>query len=148
MHKRDEELVFRFFNEIGIIAQLSSTMFERALPNGLTVSQFGVLNWFATVDDEATPGRLAKAFQVTPGAMTNTLRKLKDKRLVTVETDASSARRKLVRITPEGEAMRARALGSAQPLFERFSAEFGTDDLAQHVARLAVVRQYLDEHRD
>ena len=144
---RDQELVFRFFNEVGIIAQLSSTLFERALPDRLTMSQFSVLNWFARVDDEATPGRLAKAFQVTPGAITNTLGKLKAKHLITVEADAHSARRKIVRITAEGEAARTRALSSAEPVFAQFGAAFDAGNLARQVEGLAAVRQYLDEHR-
>ena len=50
---------YRFFNEIGIIAQLSSNQMQRSLPHALNQSQFSVLNWFVRVDDEATPGRLA-----------------------------------------------------------------------------------------
>jgi len=78
---RDDETasLFSFFNEIGIIAQLASNLFAQSLPGGLTQSQFSVLNWFARVDSEATPKRLATAFQVTPGAMTNTLKKLAEK---------------------------------------------------------------------
>lgn len=147
MRKAEQELVFRFFNEVGIISQLASTLFERTLPDGLTMSQFSVLNWFKRVDDEATPGRLAAAFQVTPGAMTNTLSKLKGKGFVSVETDAASARRKIVRMTREGEAVRAAALRAARPLFEQFGGEFEPADLRRQVAELEAVRRYLDEHR-
>jgi DNA-binding MarR family transcriptional regulator len=52
---------------------------QQNLPAGLTVSQFSVLNWFIRVDNVATPGRLSTAFQVTKGAMTNTLKKLHEK---------------------------------------------------------------------
>ncbi|MFL2838842.1 MAG: MarR family winged helix-turn-helix transcriptional regulator [Pseudohongiellaceae bacterium] len=98
MAKTNEDMgmeIFGFFTEVSIIAQLSISLFERHLPEGLTHSQFGVLNWFHRVDDEAaTPGRLAAAFQVTPGAMTNTLKRLGAKALIKVEPDASSGRRK------------------------------------------------------
>ena len=40
----NDDLVFTFFNEINIIAQLSSNAFDRALPIGLSQSQFSVLN--------------------------------------------------------------------------------------------------------
>ena len=73
----DLQIAYGFFNEIGIIGQLSSNQMQRAMPHDLTQSQFSVLNWFVRVDTQATPGRLAKAFQVTKGAMTNTLHKLK-----------------------------------------------------------------------
>ena len=65
-----ESPLFAYFNEIGIIAQLSSAQFEKTLPARLNNSQFSVLNWFRRVDSQATPGRLATAFQVTAGAMT------------------------------------------------------------------------------
>lgn len=35
--------VFAFFNEVGIIQQLSRALFEARLPDGLTVPHFSVL---------------------------------------------------------------------------------------------------------
>ena len=58
--RRSLATAFEFFNEIGIIAQLSSNQMQRTMPHGLTQSQFSVLNWFVRVDDQATPGRLAR----------------------------------------------------------------------------------------
>ena len=51
-----EPSLFSYFNEIGIIAQLSGNLFERNMPGGLTNSQFSVLNWFVRVDDVARLG--------------------------------------------------------------------------------------------
>ena len=68
--------VFRLFNEIGIISQLSGTILARVLPHGLSMAQFGVLNNFVRLGGERTPAGLAEAFQVTRGAMTNTLTRL------------------------------------------------------------------------
>ena len=70
--KPEPELLFTLFNEIGIGNQLSSTRFERALPKGLTTSQFSVLNNFVRLGGTRSPKQLANAFQVTKGAMTNT----------------------------------------------------------------------------
>jgi hypothetical protein len=42
----EDPLAFRVFNEIGIIEQLSRNLFERVLPDGLTLPQFTVLNHF------------------------------------------------------------------------------------------------------
>jgi DNA-binding MarR family transcriptional regulator len=138
---------FAFFNEIGIISQLSSALFERNLPAGLTNSQFSVLNWFLRVDTEATPGRLATAFQVTAGAMTNTLKKLEAKELVKIEPDASSGRKKRVTITAKGEAMREQAIASAAPFFEEFAREFPVAKLEKQLEDLKQIRQYLDKRR-
>src|SRR3712207_5255456 len=59
-HRADQDpLAFRVFNEIGIIEQLSRTMFERVMPDGLTVPQFSVLNHFVRLGGERSPAQLA-----------------------------------------------------------------------------------------
>ena len=115
------ELVFRLFNEIGIIAQLSTTRFERSLPYGMSRPQFSILNWFCRVDDQASPGRLAQAMEVTKGAITNSLKKLEAKGFITVTPDENSGRQKVVRLTPEGQRARNEAIISATTAFEQLS---------------------------
>ena len=141
-------LAFEFFTEIGIISQLSSNYLQRHMPHGLTQSQFGVLNWFVRVDDEATPGRLAKAFQVTGGAMTNTLSKLAAKGFVTIEPDPESGRRKIVRMTKSGRAARDAAIASVSTGLMDFLAAFPSDRLKRALPLLRTVRGWLDEERD
>lgn len=141
------QLAFALFNEINIIAQLSANLMERALPHGLTLSQFSVLNWFVRVDDLATPGRLSRAFQVSKGAMTNTLARLVEKKFVTVVGDPDSGRRKLVRITPVGRQARALAIESLFPELERFLTEFGPAAVRTQLPALQRIRRYLDELR-
>ena len=67
------KLVFQFFNEVGIIQQLSATLFNKRLPEGLHVSHFSVLNHMVRLGDGKTPLALANAFQVTKATMTHTL---------------------------------------------------------------------------
>ena len=141
------EELFSFFNEINIIAQLSNKLFEQNLPNGLTPSQFNVLNWFIRVDDQATPGRLARAFQVTGGAMTNTLGKLQTKGLVKVRPDETSGRRKIVTITKKGQATREAAIASVGPVLAKFAEEFDVTGIKRQMNSLSEIRAYLDEHR-
>ena len=69
-------VIFHVFNEIGIIEQLARNVFEQVLPDGLKVSQFSILNHFVRLGDDKNPVDLARAFQVTKGAMTNTLQRL------------------------------------------------------------------------
>ena len=107
-----EALAFEFFNEVGIISQLSSTRMQRVLPHGMTQSQFSVLNWFVRVDTQASPTRLANAFQVTKGAMTNTLGKLEEKGFVAIAPDPASGRSKIVTLTPAGRAARDAAIAA------------------------------------
>lgn len=144
---QDTALMFAFFNEINIIAQLSSNRFERVLPEGLTLSQFSVLNWFVRVDDEATPGRLAKAFMVTRGAMTNTLGKLEAKGLVRVEPDPSSRRQKRVTLTPAGGQVREAAIRASGPMLEACVRDLPMARMESVLEVLQEVRRYLDAER-
>jgi DNA-binding MarR family transcriptional regulator len=139
--------VFTYFNEIGIISQLSAGLFEQYLPEGLTQSQFSVLNWFVRVDVEATPGRLARAFQVTGGAMTNTLKKLESKGLIKVEPDKNSGRKKRVTMTRKGSQVRDKAIKAVAPLLREFAERFPVEKLRRQTRQLAEVRQYMDEYR-
>lgn len=144
----EAELVFRYFNEIGIISQLSSKMFESALPDGLTNAQFSVLNWFIRVDDEATPGRLATAFQVTAGAMTNTLKKLESKQLIKISPDPTSGRKKKVVITAKGRRCREHAIAAAAPLMRELTETLDFKELSSQLPALERLREYLDRQRD
>ena len=141
------ELTFKFFNEIGIINQLASNAFESCLPDGLTVSQFSVLNWFIRVDNEATPGRLATAFMVTKGAMTNTLKRLEDKGFIQVRPDEQSGRRKLVTMTPAGASARAAAILAVEPLLKDVLKQFNSVELSASMPFLEQVRAFLDQRR-
>jgi DNA-binding MarR family transcriptional regulator len=143
----DHELLFTYFNELNIVSQLSTGLFERNLVEGLTSSQFSVLNWFIRVDDVATPGRLATAFQVTRGAMTNTLKKLVGKGFISVEPDATSGRRKIVKLTLEGRKARDEAMKSVYPLLDEFSKAFDLDEIKQQIAAIERIRRYLDDYR-
>ena len=140
-------MLFTFFNELNIISQLSNSMLERNLPDGLTASQFSVLNWFVRVDNVATPGRLSTAFQVTKGAMTNTLKKLREKQLVTVEPDRASGRRKIVRMTRRGRKVRDTAITATYPLLAEFAQVFDIMEIKHQLIAIQKVRMYLDERR-
>ncbi|MEZ5560035.1 MAG: MarR family transcriptional regulator [Pseudomonadales bacterium] len=142
------EDAFRLFNEINIVAQLSSNEMARRLPHDLTPSQFSVLNWFVRVDDVATPGRLARAFQVSKGAMTNTLGKLQQKGFITVTPDPGSGRRKLVRMTTTGRRARAAAIAGLGPVLDEFLPRIRPDDLRQLLRHLEAIRRYLDQRRE
>ncbi len=142
-----EATLFTYFNEIGIIAQLSIALFDRNLPLGLNNSQFSVLNWFSRVDTQASPGRLATAFQVTPGAMTNTLKKLESKGLIKVAPDELSGRKKKVTITSKGEKARKQAIAASAGLFQEFAENCPQENIELQIEQLQKVREYLDQRR-
>ena len=143
----EDPLAFRFFTEIGIIEQLATNRLERGLPDGLKKSQFAVLNHLARLGGEWSPARLASAFQVTKGAMTNTLRRLEKRGLVDVKADPSDGRAKLVTITDAGHDMRTQCVHSISPLFAGLSRQLSDNDLAYTLPILEKVRKVLDSHR-
>lgn len=140
--------LFTLFNEIGIISQLSSNAFERAMPDGMTLSQFTVLNWFTRVDQVASPGRLASALMVSKGAMTNTLKKLAQKQFVEVVVDSNNGREKRVSLTAQGVEQHARCLQSASQLMHSVSSNVDLADLDEQISQLQLIRKFLDEHRN
>lgn len=139
--------IFRFFNELGIIEQLSTTHLERELPGGLTKAQFGVLNHMVRLGKQESPAELASAFQVSRPTMTNTIQKLEAKGYVEVVAHPSDGRSKIVLITEPGIAIRGEALLALAPLFEQIGSALGVKDFAGAVPFLERVRIYLDENR-
>ena len=141
------EAYFRFFTEIGIINQLVGTRAERFLPFGLTMSQFGVLNHFVRGLPPKSPLDLARAFQVTKGAMTNTVHQLETKGFVEVKPHETDGRSKIVSISEAGRAAHKEAQMALGSAFADFAAEFAPEDVAHLIPGLEKVRIWLDDNR-
>lgn len=144
----DDPAVFAFFNEIGIIAQLSQALLERALPDGLKLSHFGVLNHFARLGGEWNPARLARAFQVTKGAMTNTLQRLEARGLIEVVPDPNDGRGKLARITEKGLEVRNQAVKALMPAMRKLESDIDREIFRGALPFLQSLRAYLDQARE
>ncbi len=138
---------FRFFNEVGIINQLSSTKAERVMPHGLTMSQFGVLNHFMRGLPPKSPQDLAAAFQVTKGAMTNTLKQLDSKGFVNIIPSETDGRSKIVSISERGRAAHVDAQAALAEVFQDFVAHFSFEDVNSLIPGLEKIRIWLDENR-
>ena len=138
---------FQLFNEIGIIHQLSSTVFSRVLPAPLSLAGFTVLNHLERLPGDWGPARLARAFQVTKGAMTNTIQRLEAAGLVVLENDGADGRQKFVRITPEGRAKRREALARLAPSLSKIDAALAADDARAMMPTLVTLRTWLDANR-
>ena len=106
MAEKIEDIAIALFSELLIADQLARSLLTKALPKGMELSQFSVLNHLAGVGEERTPAQLAKSFHVTRGAMTNTLGKLEWAGHVHIRPDWDDARRKFVAISPAGRAAR------------------------------------------
>lgn len=141
--------IFEFFNEIGIIDQLSGAMLDAALPKGMTRAQFSVLNHFVRLQlDDESPARLANAFQVTRATMTSTLARMERNGLVMIRPDPDDGRAKRVALTEEGRAMRQRCIAALAPAGERLGALLPAAEVADLLPRLRAIRILLDADRD
>ncbi len=140
-------LQFRILNEIGIIAQLSQTAFERAMPSGMTLSQFTVLNHFVRLGGTRSPAELASAFQVTRATMTSTLQRLESKGFVALAPDPEDGRGKRVSLTDEGRAMRDQCIAALEPGLKRLAAMGFGERSEPLLDGLVSLRQQLDAAR-
>lgn len=144
----NDPAVFRVLNEIGIIAQLARTTLERATPETISGAGFHVLNHLARLPGDWTPARLARAFQVTKGAMTNTLQRLEGEGLVCVAADAEDGRVKRVTITKAGLRARDATLRRLTPEMTALADGLPKSLFAELLPRLAQLRAALDAARD
>lgn len=135
------------FTEIGIIHQLVTARLERSLPDGMSAAQFGVLTHFCRRGGVETPARLARAFQVTKGAMTNTIQRLEAQGFVQVVPDEADGRRKLVSLTPEGAAAYERAIAALRPYYFDLREAFTDTEFEAAIPFLKALRIWLDENR-
>ena len=127
MSERNEDIAVTLFGELFMADQLARNRVSKALPRGMELSHFSVLNHLARVQEERTPAQLARAFHVTRGAMTNTLAKLEWAGHVHIRPDWDDARQKFVAISPSGRAARDAAVQSVAPLIADVVTALGAD---------------------
>ena len=142
-------IAYTFFNEVAIIDQLGRNRFERVLPDGLSIAGFSLLNHFVRLNKtHDTPSHLAKAFQVTKGAMTNTIHRLEALGLVTIVADHNDGRGKLVSITYAGTAARHDAIARLAPSLQQLSGLIDPKELQALIPTLMKIRAILDANRE
>lgn len=140
-----EALAASLFSEVFIADQLAREMVSRALPKGMRISHFSVLNLLAHLNVERTPAELADAFHVTRGAMTNTLSRLEWAGHVHIRPDWDDARRKFVAISPAGRAARDVALAALMPRITEVVRDVGADRIRATLPVLRMLRKRLEE---
>jgi len=133
-----QDLSISLLGEIFTVDQLARNRLSKALPKGMELSHFAVLNHLSNLHDERTPAQLAKSFHVTKGAMTNTLAKLEAAGHIHIRPDWDDARRKLVTVSPSGRAARDGALQAITPVIEETVTFIGGDKVR---AILPVLRE-------
>ncbi len=143
----DDTLIFAFFNEIGIVSQLSQAFLNRHLPDGLHSSHFATLNHLYRVGEGTTPLAIANAMQVTKATMTHTLSVLEKRALVEIRANPRDGRSKTVFLTPAGRAFRLAAIGDVTAALATVSSLFDRAELEASLPALQRVRKILDAER-
>lgn len=140
-----DPLAIALFSEMSAADQLAKSRFSRALPDGMELSHFTVLNHFSGVGGEKTPAQLARIFNVTKGAMTNTLSKLSNAGYVHIRPDWDDARRKFVSISPAGKAARDEAVRAISPVFDDVMENLGPEKIRAILPILRELRVFLSK---
>ncbi len=125
--------------------QLARNVLSRALPKGMELSHFSVLNHLAHIQEERTPAQLAQAFHVTRGAMTNTLSKLELAGYIHIRPDWDDARRKQVHISPSGVRARDVAISAVSPIIRDLLDDVGAEQVKSLMPVLRALRSKLAE---
>ncbi|MDG2453316.1 MAG: MarR family transcriptional regulator [Paracoccaceae bacterium] len=145
MSDANDTLSRSLFSEILMTDQLARSAVTKALPKGMELSHFIVLNHLAGLAQERTPAQLAKSFHLTRGAMTNTLSKLEWQGHVHIRPDWDDARRKLVTISPSGVQARNTALAAITPVISDVVDAVGAEKVRAALPVMRELRRRLSE---
>ncbi|EET47334.1 MarR family winged helix-turn-helix transcriptional regulator [Thalassobium sp. R2A62] len=145
MSDENDTLSRSLFSEILMTDQLARSALTKALPKGMELSHFIVLNHLAGLAQERTPAQLAKSFHLTRGAMTNTLSKLEWQGHVHIRPDWDDARRKLVTISPSGVQARNTALAAITPVISDVVDAVGAEKVRAALPVMRELRRRLSE---
>ena len=143
MNKNIETLSISLFSEILALDQLLRSKIVKGLPKGMELSHFSLLNHLAHIGTERTPADLAKSFNLTRGAISNTLAKLEWAGYVHIRPDWDDARRKQVVISPSGRTARDYAFAQIGPILAAATEASGTEDLKNILPALRRLRTNL-----
>lgn len=140
-----QETAIALFGELFMADQLARGRISRALPKGMELSHFFVLNHLSGLKDERTPAQLARAFHVTRGAMTNTLARLEAAGHIHIRPDWDDARQKFVAISPSGRAARDAAVATVAPLIGDVVAALGQEKVRAILPVLRDIRLRMED---
>ncbi|MAM63451.1 MarR family transcriptional regulator [Maritimibacter sp. UBA3975] len=139
-----DSLSVALFSEMFMADQLARTALSKAMPKGMELSHFSVLNHLSRVGEARSPAQLAKSFHVTRGAMTNTLAKLEWAGHIHIHPDWDDARRKQVTISPAGRKARDAALAAITPIISDVVRSIGPDNVRAVLPVLREMRAKFD----
>ena len=135
------------FDHIEAIEYLLRASITRKLPVGLTYPQYEVLNHLIRSGRPRTPAAIAKALQMTKGAITNTLQRLEVRDLVRIAADKTDRRKKQVSVSPQGLAAYGQTMTALRPQLETLRGGFTEREFRDVLPFLSALRTWLEESR-
>lgn len=142
---KSDPLAVTLFSEIIASEQMMRGRLSRALPRGMELSHFMVLNYLAGQSGERTPAQIARIFHLTKGAITNTLSKLEAKGYIHIRPDWDDARRKKVSISQAGQQSRDQAVQAVAPVFEDVMQRVGSENVRAALPFMRDLRVALEQ---
>ena len=141
--QNEDPIAIALFSEVLAAEQMIRQRLSRSFPANMELSHFMVLNHLSHQTRERSPAQLARAFNLTKGAMTNTLSKLEAAGYIHIRPDWDDARRKMVSISDAGDRARDEAFLAAMPVFDELMDGLETDDLREGLRFMRSLRQSL-----
>ena len=132
------------FSEVLASEQLMRGRLSRALPKGMELSHFVMLNYLSWQNKERSPAELARTFNLTKGALTNTLSKLEKYGYIHIRPDWDDARKKLVLISNAGDRARDESVLAITPVLEDVMSKLNKNKLRDGLRFLRELREALD----
>ena len=141
----NEDLItVSLFSEVLASEQLMRGRLSRALPKGMELSHFVMLNYLSWQNKERSPAELARTFNLTKGALTNTLNKLEKYGYIHIRPDWDDARKKLVLISNAGDRARDESVLAITPVLEDVMSKLDKNKLRDGLRFLRELREALD----
>ena len=110
----------------------------------MELSHFVILNHISILETEKTPAQLARSFNLTKGAITNTLAKLSNMGYIHIRPDWNDARRKLVSVSNTGKTARDVAVNSIEPILNDLMRVMGSEKTRSMIPFLRDLRILLN----
>ncbi len=143
-----DPLAVSLFGEISAIDHLLKVKLSKSLPIGMEFSHFTILNYISTLETEKTPAQLARSFNLTKGAITNTLNKLSKMGYVHIRPDWNDGRSKLISISVSGKNARNDAVNSIEPILNELMKYMGAEKTKSIIPFLRDLRIILNNEQN
>lgn len=130
-------------SEIFLLNHVTRNRLVKFLPDDIDLSHFLVLLHLSAIDEEIGPAALASAFNVTRGAMSNTLGRLERTGRIDVRGDKIDARRKHITLSARGQETLDKVFQRLSPKFELALKDHAQPHIHASVDLLAHLRKQI-----